>query len=85
MVLAEDLERRVVRRASLVNEIVDALLPGYQFFPLLKAGLGLCRNSVKFSSAEPAALIITVAQWHLPNYTKNPFASRSEKPINSGP
>ena len=33
---AEDLERLVVRRASLVNEIVDALLPGYQFFPLLK-------------------------------------------------
>jgi hypothetical protein len=27
-----------------VNEIVDALLPGYQFFPLLKAGLGLCRT-----------------------------------------
>ena len=44
MVLAEDLERLVVRRASLVNEIVDALLPGYQFFPLLKAGLGLCRT-----------------------------------------
>jgi hypothetical protein len=22
-----------------VNEIVDALLPGYQFFPLLKRGL----------------------------------------------
>ena len=42
MILAEDLERLVVRRASLVNEIVDALLPDYQFFPLLKARLGLC-------------------------------------------
>ena len=39
MILAEDLERLVVWRASLVNEIVDALLPGYQFFPLLKRGL----------------------------------------------
>jgi hypothetical protein len=32
VILAEDLERLVVRRASLVNEIVDALLPRYQFF-----------------------------------------------------
>ena len=39
MILAEDLERLVVRRASLVNEIVDALLPGYQFFSLLKRGV----------------------------------------------
>ena len=39
VILAEDLERLVVWRASLVNEIVDALLPGYQFFPLLKRGL----------------------------------------------
>src|SRR6202040_879421 len=31
VILAEDLERLVVRRASLVNEIVNALLPGYQF------------------------------------------------------
>jgi hypothetical protein len=36
VILAEDLERLVVRRASLVDEIVDALLPGYQFFPLLR-------------------------------------------------
>ena len=35
MILAEDLERLVVRRAFLVNEIVDALLPGYQFLSLL--------------------------------------------------
>jgi hypothetical protein len=42
VILAEDLERLVVRRASLVYEIVDALLPDYQFFPLLKARLGLC-------------------------------------------
>ena len=41
MILEEDLERLVVRRASLVNEIVNALLPNYQFFPLLKRGLGL--------------------------------------------
>ena len=39
MILAEDLERLVVRRASFVNEIVDARMPGYQFFPLLKPGL----------------------------------------------
>ena len=39
MILAEDLERLVVRRASLVNEIVDALLSGYQFFPLLNRWL----------------------------------------------
>ena len=39
MILAEDLERLVGRRASLVNVIVNALLPGYQFFPLLKRGL----------------------------------------------
>ena len=31
MILAENLERLVVRRASLMNEIVNALLPGYQF------------------------------------------------------
>ena len=31
MILAEDLERLVVRRASLVNEIVDALLARCQF------------------------------------------------------
>jgi hypothetical protein len=35
VILAEDLERLVVRRASLVNEIVNALLPGYQFRSLL--------------------------------------------------
>jgi hypothetical protein len=34
VILAEDLERLVVRRASLVNEIVDTLFPGYQFFQL---------------------------------------------------
>ena len=39
MILAEDLERLVDRRASLLNEIIDALLPGYQFFPLLKRRL----------------------------------------------
>ena len=39
VILAEDLERLVGRRASLVNVIVNALLPGYQFFPLLKRGL----------------------------------------------
>jgi len=39
VILAEDLERLVVRRASLVNEFVDALLPDYQFFPLLKRRL----------------------------------------------
>jgi hypothetical protein len=39
VILAEDLERLVIRRASLVNEIVDALLPDYQFFPLLKRRL----------------------------------------------
>ena len=39
MILAEDLERLVGRWASLVNEIVDALLPGYQFLPLLKRRL----------------------------------------------
>jgi hypothetical protein len=39
VILAEDLERLVGRRASLVNEIVDALLPSYQFFPLLKRRL----------------------------------------------
>ena len=31
VILAENLERLVVRRASLMNEIVNALLPGYQF------------------------------------------------------
>jgi hypothetical protein len=36
VILAEDLERLVIRRASLVDEIVDTLLPGYQFFPLLR-------------------------------------------------
>jgi hypothetical protein len=39
VILAEDLERLVVRRASLVNEFADALLPDYQFFPLLKRRL----------------------------------------------
>ena len=34
MILAEDLEWLVVRRASLVNEIVDALLARYQFLSL---------------------------------------------------
>ena len=34
MILAEDLERLVVRRASLVNEIVDALLARCQFLSL---------------------------------------------------
>ena len=35
MILAEDLERLVVRRASLMNEIVNAILAGYQFRSLL--------------------------------------------------
>ena len=39
MILAEDLERLVDRRASFLNEIIDALLRGYQFFPLLKRRL----------------------------------------------
>jgi hypothetical protein len=35
VILAKDLERLVNRWAPLVKEIVNALLPGYQFFPLL--------------------------------------------------
>jgi hypothetical protein len=46
VILAEDLERLVVRRASLVNEIVNALVAGYQFRSLL--------NRRILSSAVPA-------------------------------
>ena len=35
VILAKDLERLVNWWAPLVNEIVNALLPGYQFFSLL--------------------------------------------------
>ena len=45
MILAEDLERLVVRRASLVNEIVNALLAGYQFRSLPN----VVRANVNFS------------------------------------
>jgi hypothetical protein len=38
VILAEDLKRLVGRRAPLVNEIVNALLPGYQFRPLPQLG-----------------------------------------------
>ena len=45
MILAEDLERLVVRRASLMNEIVNALLAGYQFrsLPNRRLSSGECQ------------------------------------------
>jgi hypothetical protein len=45
VILAEDLERLVVRRAPLVNEIVNALLAGYQFRSLPN----VVRANVNFS------------------------------------
>ena len=44
VILAEDLERLFVRRASLVNEIVDALLPGYQLLFEYKRRQAPCRG-----------------------------------------
>src|SRR5580704_7033400 len=49
VILAEDLERLVVRRASLVNEIVDALLARCQFRSL---------PNKRTQSAESKALLI---------------------------
>ena len=53
MILAEDLERLVVRRASVVNEIVDALLARCQFLSL---------PNRRTPSAENKALLINPRQ-----------------------
>ena len=51
MILAEDLKWLIGRWPSLVNEIVNALLVGYQFVFSLIGGYGLLKN--KYASSTP--------------------------------
>ena len=58
MILAEDLKRLIGRWPFLVNEIVNALLVGYQFVFSLIGGYGLLEKQVRLinSQAQPATV-----------------------------